>query len=81
MTSAARRRRSQSFGRTGAVGVRYIGFRTKCRGCCSWYTHFDPAVAIRGVVLNFRGSEGHAKGCAGAIERATTFADNGLAAA
>jgi len=37
------------------------------------YTHFDPAVAIRGVVLNFAGSEGHAKGCAGAIERATTL--------
>jgi cobyrinic acid a,c-diamide synthase len=35
------------------------------------YTHFDPAVAIRGVALNFAGSEGHAKGCAGAIERAT----------
>jgi cobyrinic acid a,c-diamide synthase len=37
------------------------------------YTHFDPAVAIRGVVLNFAGSEGHAKGCAGAIERATAL--------
>jgi len=29
--------------------------------------HFDPAVAIRGVILNFAGSEGHAKGCAEAI--------------
>jgi cobyrinic acid a,c-diamide synthase len=37
------------------------------------YTHFDPVVAIRGVVLNFAGSEGHAKGCAGAIERATSL--------
>src|SRR5882757_11341102 len=37
------------------------------------YTHFDPAVAIRRVVLNFAGSEGHAKGCAGAIERATAL--------
>jgi cobyrinic acid a,c-diamide synthase len=37
------------------------------------YKHFDPAVAIRGVVLNFAGSEGHAQGCAEAIERATTL--------
>jgi len=28
---------------------------------------FDPAVEIRGVILNFAGSEGHAKGCAAAI--------------
>jgi cobyrinic acid a,c-diamide synthase len=35
------------------------------------YTNFDPAVAIRGVVLNFAGSEGHAQGCAEAIARAT----------
>jgi cobyrinic acid a,c-diamide synthase len=35
------------------------------------YQHFDPAVAIRGVVLNFAGSERHAQGCAEAIERAT----------
>lgn len=33
------------------------------------YQHFDPAVAIRGVVLNFAGSERHAQGCAEAIER------------
>ena len=37
------------------------------------YTHFDPAVAIRGVVLNFAGSEGHAVGCAGAIQAATSL--------
>jgi cobyrinic acid a,c-diamide synthase len=37
------------------------------------YQSFDPAVAIRGVVLNFAGSEGHAKGCAGAIESATSL--------
>ncbi len=37
------------------------------------YTHFDPAVAIRGVVLNFAGSEGHAVGCAGAIRAATSL--------
>jgi cobyrinic acid a,c-diamide synthase len=37
------------------------------------YTNFDLAVAIRGVVLNFAGSEGHAKGCAGAIERTTSL--------
>ena len=29
--------------------------------------HFDPDLALRGVVLNFAGSEGHAKGCAEAI--------------
>jgi cobyrinic acid a,c-diamide synthase len=37
------------------------------------YKHFDPAVAIRGVVLNFAGSERHAQGCAEAIERTTTL--------
>jgi cobyrinic acid a,c-diamide synthase len=37
------------------------------------YKTFDPAVAIRGVVLNFAGSEGHARGCAGAIESATSL--------
>jgi cobyrinic acid a,c-diamide synthase len=37
------------------------------------YKSFDPAVAIRGVVLNFAGSEGHASGCAGAIESATSL--------
>jgi cobyrinic acid a,c-diamide synthase len=37
------------------------------------YQHFDPAVAIRGVVLNFAGSERHAQGCAEAIERATVL--------
>lgn len=37
------------------------------------YKVFDPAVAIRGVVLNFAGSEGHARGCAGAIESATSL--------
>jgi cobyrinic acid a,c-diamide synthase len=29
--------------------------------------HFDPDLMLRGVVLNFAGSEGHAKGCAEAI--------------
>jgi cobyrinic acid a,c-diamide synthase len=29
--------------------------------------HFDPDLLLRGVVLNFAGSEGHAKGCAEAI--------------
>jgi cobyrinic acid a,c-diamide synthase len=33
--------------------------------------HFDPAVDIRGAVLNFAGSEGHAKGCAQAITAIT----------
>jgi cobyrinic acid a,c-diamide synthase len=33
--------------------------------------HFDPAVAIRGVILNFAGSEGHANGCAEAITSMT----------
>jgi cobyrinic acid a,c-diamide synthase len=37
------------------------------------YQHFDPAVAIRGVVLNFAGSERHAQGCAEAIERASSL--------
>jgi cobyrinic acid a,c-diamide synthase len=37
------------------------------------YQHFDPDVAIRGVVLNFAGSERHARGCAEAIERTTTL--------
>lgn len=35
------------------------------------YQTFDPAVSIRGVVLNFAGSERHAQGCAEAIVRAT----------
>jgi cobyrinic acid a,c-diamide synthase len=46
--------------RSAAAGV--LGYKT-----------FDPAVAIRGVVLNFAGSEGHARGCAGAIESATSL--------
>jgi cobyrinic acid a,c-diamide synthase len=29
--------------------------------------HFDPDLALRGVALNFAGSEGHAKGCGEAI--------------
>jgi len=33
--------------------------------------HFDPDLALRGVVLNFAGSEGHAKGCSEAITAAT----------
>ena len=33
--------------------------------------HFDPELPIRGVALNFAGSEGHAKGCAEAITSAT----------
>jgi cobyrinic acid a,c-diamide synthase len=33
------------------------------------YRKFDPAVAIRAVVLNFAGSERHAHGCAEAITR------------
>jgi cobyrinic acid a,c-diamide synthase len=33
--------------------------------------HFDPLLALRGVVLNFAGSEGHAKGCAEAITAVT----------
>lgn len=37
------------------------------------YVNFDPAVAIRGVILNFAGSEGHAVGCAGAIQAATSL--------
>jgi len=45
--------------RSAAAGV--LGFRT-----------FDPDLALRGVVLNFAGSEGHARGCAGAIESATS---------
>jgi cobyrinic acid a,c-diamide synthase len=32
---------------------------------------FDKEVALRAVALNFAGSEGHAKGCAGAIERSS----------
>jgi cobyrinic acid a,c-diamide synthase len=47
--------------RSAAAGV--LGYQT-----------FDPAVAIRGVVLNFAGSEGHALGCAGAIQNATSLA-------
>jgi cobyrinic acid a,c-diamide synthase len=37
------------------------------------YKQFDPEVSIRGVVLNFAGSERHAQGCAEAIERTTTL--------
>src|SRR5579871_3252421 len=37
------------------------------------YQQFDRAVAIRGVILNFAGSERHALGCASAIERATAL--------
>jgi cobyrinic acid a,c-diamide synthase len=33
--------------------------------------HFDRELALRGVVLNFAGSEGHANGCAGAITAIT----------
>jgi cobyrinic acid a,c-diamide synthase len=33
--------------------------------------HFDRELALRGVVLNFAGSEGHANGCAGAITTMT----------
>lgn len=33
------------------------------------YRNFDPAVEFRGVVLNFSGSEKHARGCAEAIAR------------
>ena len=33
--------------------------------------HFDRDLALRGVVLNFAGSEGHAHGCAGAITTMT----------
>ncbi|HEY4366645.1 MAG TPA: cobyrinate a,c-diamide synthase [Steroidobacteraceae bacterium] len=33
--------------------------------------HFDPAVCLCAVALNFAGSETHAQGCAGAIEKAT----------
>ena len=33
--------------------------------------HFDGDLALRGVVLNFAGSEGHAKGCAEAITTMT----------
>lgn len=36
------------------------------------YKSFDPDVAIRGVVLNFAGSRGHAAGCAEAIQSATS---------
>jgi cobyrinic acid a,c-diamide synthase len=32
--------------------------------------HFDPAVELRAVALNFAGSEGHAAGCSEAITRA-----------
>jgi cobyrinic acid a,c-diamide synthase len=35
------------------------------------YQQFDPDVALRGVVLNFAGSERHAKGCGEAIAQAT----------
>jgi cobyrinic acid a,c-diamide synthase len=33
--------------------------------------HFDPELALRGVVLNFAGSEGHARGCGEAIKATT----------
>jgi cobyrinic acid a,c-diamide synthase len=33
--------------------------------------HFDSEVALRAVVLNFAGTEGHAQGCAQAITRST----------
>ena len=33
--------------------------------------HFDPDLALRGVVLNFAGSEGHANGCGEAITTIT----------
>jgi cobyrinic acid a,c-diamide synthase len=33
--------------------------------------HFDRDLALRGVILNFAGSEGHANGCAGAITTIT----------
>jgi cobyrinic acid a,c-diamide synthase len=33
--------------------------------------HFDRDLALRGVILNFAGSEGHANGCAGAITTMT----------
>ena len=33
--------------------------------------HFDPELPLRGVVLNFAGSESHAKGCADAITHIT----------
>ena len=33
--------------------------------------HFDPDLALRGVLLNFAGSEGHARGCGEAITAAT----------
>src|ERR1700722_3929353 len=33
--------------------------------------HFDPDLALRGVVLNFAGSEGHARGCGEAITAVT----------
>lgn len=35
--------------------------------------HFDPDLMLRGVVLNFAGSEGHAKGCAEAITGITAL--------
>ena len=37
------------------------------------YKNFDAAVAIRGVVLNFAGSQRHAAGCAEAITSATAL--------
>jgi cobyrinic acid a,c-diamide synthase len=37
------------------------------------YRNFDPAVDIRGVVLNFAGSERHAQGCGEAIAHATAL--------
>ena len=46
--------------RSAAAGV--LGFQS-----------FDAALSLRGVVLNFAGSEGHARGCAGAIEAATSL--------
>jgi cobyrinic acid a,c-diamide synthase len=35
--------------------------------------HFDPDLPLHGVVLNFAGSEGHAKGCAEAITSITAL--------
>jgi cobyrinic acid a,c-diamide synthase len=37
------------------------------------YQSFDPAVALAGVILNFAGSERHARGCAEAIGHRTSL--------